>query len=46
MNRYKVTKMLGDGTFGCVMKGKNKGTGEWVAIKPRITKKSIEQMQS
>jgi len=33
MNRYKVTKMLGDGTFGCVMKGRNKQTGEWVAIK-------------
>jgi protein kinase len=33
MNRYKVTKMLGDGTFGCVIKGRNKHTGEWVAIK-------------
>jgi serine/threonine protein kinase len=33
MNRYKVTKMLGDGTFGCVMKARNKQSGEWVAIK-------------
>lgn len=33
MNRYKVTKMLGDGTFGCVVKGRNKSNGEWVAIK-------------
>lgn len=33
MNRYKVTKILGDGTFGCVVKAKNKHTNEWVAIK-------------
>eukprot|EP00929_Paragymnodinium_shiwhaense_P062003 TRINITY_DN3095_c0_g1_i1.p1 TRINITY_DN3095_c0_g1~~TRINITY_DN3095_c0_g1_i1.p1 ORF type:complete len:525 (+),score=125.79 TRINITY_DN3095_c0_g1_i1:184-1758(+) len=33
MNRYKVTKTLGDGTYGSVLRGQNKSTGEWVAIK-------------
>jgi len=33
MNRYKITKMLGDGTFGCVVKAKNNQSGEQVAIK-------------
>lgn len=33
MNRYKVTKVLGDGTFGSVLRAQNKTTGEWVAIK-------------
>mmetsp|Transcript_20782 Transcript_20782/g.37857 ORF Transcript_20782/g.37857 Transcript_20782/m.37857 type:complete len:445 (-) Transcript_20782:89-1423(-) len=33
MNRYKVTKNLGDGSFGTVMRAQNKSTGEWVAIK-------------
>eukprot|EP00440_Ansanella_granifera_P037830 gb/GFBE01041039.1/.p1 GENE.gb/GFBE01041039.1/~~gb/GFBE01041039.1/.p1 ORF type:complete len:486 (+),score=87.03 gb/GFBE01041039.1/:1-1458(+) len=33
MNRYKVTKTLGDGTYGSVLKAQNKQTGEVVAIK-------------
>mmetsp|Transcript_2992 Transcript_2992/g.6621 ORF Transcript_2992/g.6621 Transcript_2992/m.6621 type:complete len:436 (+) Transcript_2992:175-1482(+) len=33
MNRYKVTKNLGDGSFGVVMRAQNKTSGEWVAIK-------------
>ena len=31
MNRYKVTKTLGDGTYGSVLKGQNKQSGEIVA---------------
>mmetsp|Transcript_13947 Transcript_13947/g.16627 ORF Transcript_13947/g.16627 Transcript_13947/m.16627 type:complete len:464 (+) Transcript_13947:54-1445(+) len=33
MNRYKITKQLGDGTYGSVLKGVNRQTGEVVAIK-------------
>ncbi|KAF4675308.1 hypothetical protein FOL47_007925 [Perkinsus chesapeaki] len=33
MNRYKVHKMLGDGTYGCVLRAQNRQTGELVAIK-------------
>ena len=33
MQRYKVTKQLGDGTYGSVFKAFNKQTGEVVAIK-------------
>ena len=33
MNRYKVTKQLGDGTYGSVLKAVNRSTGEVVAIK-------------
>eukprot|EP00931_Biecheleriopsis_adriatica_P104790 TRINITY_DN79418_c0_g1_i1.p1 TRINITY_DN79418_c0_g1~~TRINITY_DN79418_c0_g1_i1.p1 ORF type:complete len:454 (+),score=89.92 TRINITY_DN79418_c0_g1_i1:128-1489(+) len=33
MNRYKVSKVLGDGTYGSVIKAQNKSTNEWVAIK-------------
>lgn len=33
MNRYKVTKVLGDGTYGSVLRAQNKQSGEWVAIK-------------
>lgn len=33
MNRYKVTKQLGDGTYGQVLKAVNRQTGEVVAIK-------------
>jgi protein kinase len=33
MNRYKVTKVLGDGTYGSVLKAQNKASGEVVAIK-------------
>ena len=31
MNRYKVTKQLGDGTYGSVLKGVNRQTGEVVS---------------
>lgn len=33
MNRYKVTKTLGDGTYGSVLRAQNNATGELVAIK-------------
>jgi len=33
MNRYKVTKKLGDGTYGSVLRAENTATGELVAIK-------------
>lgn len=33
MNRYKVTKQLGDGTYGSVHKAINRQSGEVVAIK-------------
>ena len=33
MNRYKVTKQLGDGTYGSVLKAVNRSTNEVVAIK-------------
>lgn len=33
MNRYKVIKTLGDGTYGTVFRAVNKATGEVVAIK-------------
>eukprot|EP00929_Paragymnodinium_shiwhaense_P034113 TRINITY_DN185_c0_g3_i1.p1 TRINITY_DN185_c0_g3~~TRINITY_DN185_c0_g3_i1.p1 ORF type:complete len:479 (-),score=94.31 TRINITY_DN185_c0_g3_i1:388-1824(-) len=33
MNRYKVTKVLGDGTYGSVLRAQNKSSGEWCAIK-------------
>jgi protein kinase len=33
MNRYKILKKLGDGTFGTVLRGQEKTTGEIVAIK-------------
>ena len=33
MNRYKVTKSLGDGTYGSVLKAVNRQSGEVVAIK-------------
>jgi len=33
MNRYKVFKTLGDGTYGSVLKAQNKSTNELVAIK-------------
>lgn len=31
MNRYKVTKQLGDGTYGSVLKAVNRQTGEIVS---------------
>lgn len=33
MDRYKILKTVGDGTYGSVAKGINKQTGETVAIK-------------
>ncbi|OQS06187.1 mitogen activated protein kinase 7 [Thraustotheca clavata] len=33
MNRYKVTKQLGDGTYGSVLKAVNRTSGEVVALK-------------
>lgn len=33
MNRYRISKVLGDGTYGSVLKAQNKSSGEWVAIK-------------
>lgn len=30
MNRYRVTKQLGDGTYGSVLKAVNRSTGETV----------------
>ena len=33
MNRYKITKQLGDGTYGSVLKAVNRQTGEVTAIK-------------
>jgi len=33
MERYKVTKVLGGGTYGSVLRAQNKSSGEWVAIK-------------
>lgn len=37
MNRYKITKQLGDGTYGSVLKGVNRQTGEvvsWATLCP------------
>lgn len=33
MNRYKIVKQLGDGTYGSVLKAVNRASGEVVAIK-------------
>lgn len=33
MDKYKITKNLGDGTYGIVMEAINKETNEKVAIK-------------
>ena len=33
MEKYKIIKTIGDGTFGSVAKATNKSTGETVAIK-------------
>lgn len=32
MNRYNITKQLGDGTYGSVLKAVNKQTGEVVCM--------------
>ena len=34
MNRYTITKQLGDGTYGSVLKAVNRQTGEVVSIFP------------
>ena len=36
MNRYKVTKQLGDGTYGSVLKAQNKQTNEVVCSNDRV----------
>jgi len=33
MNRYKVTKQLGDGTYGSVLKAVNRQSGEIVSLR-------------
>ena len=33
MNRYTVTKQLGDGTYGSVLKAVNRQTGEVVSVR-------------
>ncbi|CAK0831758.1 unnamed protein product, partial [Prorocentrum cordatum] len=33
MNQYEVTKVLGDGSFGSVLRARNRNSGELVAIK-------------
>ena len=38
MNRYKITKQLGDGTYGSVLRAVNRQTGEVTASK-RMTEK-------
>ncbi|MEE4247649.1 MAG: protein kinase [Kangiellaceae bacterium] len=38
MDRYRVLKNIGNGTFGQVVKAVNRGTGEIVAIKKMIKK--------
>jgi protein kinase len=38
MERYRVLKNIGKGTFGTVEKAVNRGTGEIVAIKKMIQK--------
>ena len=38
MNRYKVLRVLGDGTYGEVIKAQNRQSGDLVAIK-RMKKK-------
>lgn len=36
MNRYKITKQLGDGTYGSVLKAVNRQTGEVVRTPPLL----------
>ena len=33
MDKYQIVKVIGDGTYGSVIKAANKQTGEIVAIK-------------
>jgi len=42
MDRYKVIKTVGDGTFGSVAKAINKATNETVAIKKMKKKFSLK----
>jgi protein kinase len=41
MNRYKVTKVLGDGSYGSVLKAVHRQTGEIVYIKFFVFIKSL-----
>jgi serine/threonine protein kinase len=41
MNRYKVTKQLGDGTYGSVLKAVNRQTGE--VVRCRISLPTMRQ---
>lgn len=43
MDKYKVLKTLGEGTFGAVMKAVNNTTNEIVAIKKLKTTQSWEE---
>lgn len=36
MNRYKISKQLGDGTYGSVLKAINKASGEVVCTQTTI----------
>ena len=41
MNRYTVTKQLGDGTYGSVLKAVNRQTGEVVSLSDQISVRLI-----
>lgn len=41
MNRYRILKAVGDGTYGSVLKAVNKKSGEVVAIKKMKKKVSM-----
>ena len=43
MNRYQLQEEIGDGSFGRVIKAKNKETGEVVAIKHIKNKFKVSQ---
>ena len=44
MDRYKVLKTIGDGTYGSVSKAAHKTTGEVVAIKQMKRKPQIMRL--
>ena len=46
MNRYKVTKQLGDGTYGSVLKAVNRQTGEIVRNLSLCLNSKIQWFQS
>lgn len=43
MDKYKVLKSMGEGTFGAVMKAVNNATNEIVAIKKLKSSQSWEE---